>query len=76
MQFKDATSYDLPTPYITPVNRTTDGPGYMVSLYHQLHCLVRGVYSDKSLYGMVKLTPSFDSLTLSNISNPDMPALI
>lgn len=31
----------LPTPFILNLNRTTDGPGYMISMFHQLHCLVR-----------------------------------
>ncbi|KAM3065613.1 hypothetical protein ACMFMG_011322 [Clarireedia jacksonii] len=29
----------LPDPYIVAVNRTSDGPAYMVSAFHQLHCL-------------------------------------
>ncbi|KAF1972912.1 hypothetical protein BU23DRAFT_589861 [Bimuria novae-zelandiae CBS 107.79] len=32
-------SYDLPTPYTIALDRHTSGPGYMVSVFHQLHCL-------------------------------------
>ncbi|KAF2751047.1 hypothetical protein M011DRAFT_396141 [Sporormia fimetaria CBS 119925] len=32
-------SYDLPEPYIVSLDRYKDGPGYMVSVFHQLHCL-------------------------------------
>ncbi|KEZ43964.1 hypothetical protein SAPIO_CDS4171 [Scedosporium apiospermum] len=56
VQFQDADSYDLPNPYITPVNRTSDGPGYMVSLYHQLHCLSYLVEHFQAGYSGVELT--------------------
>ncbi|KAF2727072.1 hypothetical protein EJ04DRAFT_557622 [Polyplosphaeria fusca] len=32
-------SYDLPDPYTVAVTRNSDGPGYMMSVFHQLHCL-------------------------------------
>jgi len=32
--------YDLPKPYMVRVNRTSDGPAYMMTVFHQLHCLV------------------------------------
>jgi hypothetical protein len=31
--------YDLPEPYTVPLDRYTDGPGYMMTVFHQLHCL-------------------------------------
>jgi hypothetical protein len=30
----------LSEPYTIPLNREDDGPGYMISVFHQLHCLV------------------------------------
>ena len=33
--------HHLPTPFELNLNRTADGPGYMISMFHQLHCLVR-----------------------------------
>lgn len=39
---QDYESYsDLPKPHIIPIDRMHDGPAYMVSSFHQLHCLVR-----------------------------------
>ncbi|KAI1207988.1 uncharacterized protein F4807DRAFT_161171 [Annulohypoxylon truncatum] len=36
----DHASYPtLPPPFTIGVNRTTDGPAYMMSAFHQLHCL-------------------------------------
>lgn len=35
----DADRYDLPEPYTVPLDRYRDGPGYMMSVFHQLHCL-------------------------------------
>ncbi|KAL1599794.1 hypothetical protein SLS60_007599 [Paraconiothyrium brasiliense] len=32
-------AYDLPKPYTIAIDRHNDGPGYMVSAFHQLHCL-------------------------------------
>jgi hypothetical protein len=41
VQIPDRTSYnDLGEPYTVPVNLTHDGPAYMMSVFHQLHCLV------------------------------------
>lgn len=31
---------DLGDPYTVAIDRHTDGPGYMMSVFHQLHCLV------------------------------------
>jgi len=35
----DASRYDLPDPYTVPIDRHNDGPGYMITVFHQLHCL-------------------------------------
>ena len=40
MRFDNYESYDLSDPYTVSINRTHDGPGYMLSAFHQLHCLV------------------------------------
>lgn len=37
----DTSSYDLSDPYTVSLNHTHSGPGYMLSAFHQLHCLVR-----------------------------------
>ncbi|KAL2155865.1 hypothetical protein VTH82DRAFT_607 [Thermothelomyces myriococcoides] len=34
-----AERYDLPKPYTVPLDRHNDGPGYMMTVFHQLHCL-------------------------------------
>ncbi|GAW22711.1 hypothetical protein ANO14919_122540 [Xylariales sp. No.14919] len=40
VQIPNHASYDiLADPYIVAVNRTSDGPAYMMSVFHQLHCL-------------------------------------
>ncbi|KAF2119764.1 hypothetical protein BDV96DRAFT_352996 [Lophiotrema nucula] len=31
--------FDLPAPYIIATSRHEDGPGYMMSVFHSLHCL-------------------------------------
>ncbi|KAK3902165.1 hypothetical protein C8A05DRAFT_15732 [Staphylotrichum tortipilum] len=36
---KNPSNYDLPEPYTVPLDRHNDGPGYMVTVFHQLHCL-------------------------------------
>lgn len=36
---KDADRFDLPDPYTVAIDRDSDGPGYMMSAFHQLHCL-------------------------------------
>lgn len=35
----DRSRYDLPDPYTVALDRHNDGPGYMMSVFHQLHCL-------------------------------------
>ncbi|KAF2972112.1 hypothetical protein GQX73_g1417 [Xylaria multiplex] len=40
VQVPNYASYDtLANPYIVALDRTTDGPAYMMSVFHQLHCL-------------------------------------
>ncbi|PKS08479.1 hypothetical protein jhhlp_004862 [Lomentospora prolificans] len=56
VQFEDMDSYDLPQPYITPIDRISEGPGYMVSLYHQLHCLSYLVEHFQAGYSGMRLT--------------------
>ncbi|KAK8042504.1 hypothetical protein PG994_012987 [Apiospora phragmitis] len=36
---KDADRFDLPAPYTVAIDRDSEGPGYMMSAFHQLHCL-------------------------------------
>lgn len=40
IQVADRESFNLGEPYTTAINRTHDGPAYMMSVFHQLHCLV------------------------------------
>jgi hypothetical protein len=35
----DRSAYDLPEPYTVALDRHNDGPGFMMSVFHQLHCL-------------------------------------
>lgn len=58
VQFHDAASYNLPKPYITAVDRMTDGPGYMTTVFHQLHCLVCVVRSFQSAMKAAACTKS------------------
>jgi len=39
VHFPNPESYDLSEPYTVSLNHTHDGPGYMLSAFHQLHCL-------------------------------------
>ncbi|KAI4860514.1 hypothetical protein F4820DRAFT_452822 [Hypoxylon rubiginosum] len=40
VQIPDYGAYDiLGDPYTVAINRTSDGPAYMMSVFHQLHCL-------------------------------------
>ncbi|KAL1859523.1 hypothetical protein VTK73DRAFT_7575 [Phialemonium thermophilum] len=56
VQIKNPKSYDLPDPYIVAINRTSDGPAYMVSLYHQLHCLSYVIEHFQTGFAGVELT--------------------
>lgn len=56
MQIKNASSYDLPEPYTIAIDRFTDGPGYMTSTFHQLHCLSYLADHFQQGYGGVELT--------------------
>ncbi|KAL2131280.1 hypothetical protein VTI74DRAFT_5311 [Chaetomium olivicolor] len=35
----DPSGYELPEPYTVALDRYTEGPGYMMTVFHQLHCL-------------------------------------
>lgn len=52
----DHASYDLPTPYTVAIDRHTDGPGYMMTVFHQLHCLSYLVEHFQQGYGGVELS--------------------
>ena len=39
VHFPNPESYDLSDPYTVSLNHTHYGPGYMLSAFHQLHCL-------------------------------------
>lgn len=48
-------SYDLPDPYTVQLDRHNDGPGYMMSVFHQLHCLSYLAAHFQQGYGGVEL---------------------
>lgn len=52
----DAASYDLPEPHIIAIDRHNDGPGYMMTVFHQLHCLSYLVEHFQRGYGNNRLT--------------------
>ncbi|PTB65659.1 hypothetical protein BBK36DRAFT_66216 [Trichoderma citrinoviride] len=52
----DAGPYDLPEPYTVAVDRQNDGPAYMMSVFHQLHCLSYIAEHYQQGYGGVNLT--------------------
>ncbi|KAI0165133.1 hypothetical protein GGR52DRAFT_95680 [Hypoxylon sp. FL1284] len=57
VQIPDSESYAiLSAPYTVAVNRTADGPAYMMSVFHQLHCLSYVVSHFQQGYGGVALT--------------------
>ncbi|KAI2469843.1 hypothetical protein F4781DRAFT_201864 [Annulohypoxylon bovei var. microspora] len=41
----------LPAPFTVAVNRTADGPAYMMSVFHQLHCLSYVIAHFQAGYG-------------------------
>ncbi|KAI0890173.1 uncharacterized protein GGS22DRAFT_183520 [Annulohypoxylon maeteangense] len=50
------TSYPtLPPPFTVAINRTSEGPAYMMSVFHQLHCLSYLISHFQAGYGGVKL---------------------
>ncbi|KAF3914549.1 hypothetical protein ABW20_dc0105687 [Dactylellina cionopaga] len=53
---KDSSHYDLPDPYTVAIDRFNDGPGYMMSVFHQLHCLSYVAEHYQQGYDGVKLT--------------------
>lgn len=52
----DISKYDLPTPYDVAIDRYTDGQGFMMSAFHQLHCLSYITERFQQGYDGVKLT--------------------
>lgn len=57
MQIPDHAEYPiLSDPYTVAINRTSDGPAYMISLFHQLHCLSYIVAHYQEGYAGTKLT--------------------
>ncbi|KAK3393280.1 hypothetical protein B0H63DRAFT_457892 [Podospora didyma] len=56
IQVPDRTSYDLGEPYTVAVTRHEEGPGYMMSVFHQLHCLSYLVEHFQQGYGGLELT--------------------
>ncbi|KAK1756297.1 hypothetical protein QBC47DRAFT_460149 [Echria macrotheca] len=56
VQIPDRAAYDLPEPYTVAISRDTQGPAYMVSVFHQLHCLSYIVEHYQAGYGGVELT--------------------
>jgi hypothetical protein len=51
-----ADRYDLPEPYTVAHDRFNDGPGYMVSVFHQLHCLSYLAEHFQQGYGGIELS--------------------
>jgi len=57
VQIADYGSYDtLGAPYTVAINRTSDGPAYMMAVFHQLHCLSYVVAHYQQGYAGVQLT--------------------
>jgi hypothetical protein len=48
--------YDLPEPHTIAVDRHNDGPGFMMSVFHQLHCLSYLAENYQRGYGGHELT--------------------
>ncbi|KAI1816200.1 hypothetical protein GGS20DRAFT_255060 [Poronia punctata] len=80
VQIADYETYPLLShPYTVAINRTSDGPAYMMSVFHQLHCLSYLVQHYQQGYGGVELTEEvahhsshcFDYLRQSIMCNGD-----
>ncbi|KAI0384611.1 hypothetical protein F5Y04DRAFT_217291 [Hypomontagnella monticulosa] len=57
VQITDSNSYEiLSKPFMVNINRTSDGPAYMMSVFHQLHCLSYIVEHYQQGYAGIKLT--------------------
>ncbi|KAI0837419.1 hypothetical protein F5Y06DRAFT_297746 [Hypoxylon sp. FL0890] len=57
VQIPDYDSYDiLSKPYMVAINRTSEGPAYMMSVFHQLHCLSYLVAHFQQGYAGTELT--------------------
>ncbi|KAI1417897.1 hypothetical protein F5Y13DRAFT_176707 [Hypoxylon sp. FL1857] len=57
VQIPDYDSYDiLSKPHMVAINRTSEGPAYMMSVFHQLHCLSYIVAHFQQGYAGTELT--------------------
>ncbi|KAK5657370.1 hypothetical protein OQA88_2940 [Cercophora sp. LCS_1] len=56
IQVPDRESYDLGDPYTVAIDRDHEGPAYMMSVFHQLHCLSYIVEHFQTGFGGVELT--------------------
>jgi len=55
VQIADRERYDLGDPYTSAISRDEEGPTFMMSVFHQLHCLSYIVEHFQQGYGGVKL---------------------
>lgn len=55
IQIPDWARFDIGEPYTVAIDHDTDGPAYMMSVFHQLHCLSYIVEHFQSGYGGVPL---------------------
>ena len=51
----DTSGYDLQKPHTIAIDRHNDGPGYMMSVFHQLHCLSYLAEHFQQGYGGIRL---------------------
>ncbi|KAK4221318.1 hypothetical protein QBC38DRAFT_134373 [Podospora fimiseda] len=52
----DRSRYDLPEPYTVALDRHNDGPGFMMTVFHQLHCLSYLAENYQRGYAGIELT--------------------
>ena len=82
VQIDNSGSYGLGDPYTVKVNYTSDGPAYMMSVFHQLHCLVGAFIRLRNHFSLPAQTrekhthSSLYSRTSCNITKPGMLASI
>ncbi|KAJ3052070.1 hypothetical protein HK097_006917 [Rhizophlyctis rosea] len=80
VQIPNYQSYSLPEPYTVAINMTHDGPAYMISVFHQLHCLSYLVEHFQQGYAGKPLDPDvahhsvhcFDYIRQALICNADV----
>jgi CTP-dependent riboflavin kinase len=53
---KNHEEYDLPKPFTVDINPYENGPGYMMTVFHQLHCLSYIAEHYQQGYGGTNLT--------------------